>query len=184
MRLKILRSGHDSGQATLEFALALSFFMAIMLFYIQLSMSFAWGNYVHYATFMSARAYLAAGTDEEDQQERAKSVLVQMVKKGVGREGADRFASIAKGVEGGSPVGAKIGAGSQFSPTDRNLSWLQGVRYKFRGKLFMIPFAGSAKAGKEVNYLTLTSESWLGREPTTSECTRDMGQMGITDNGC
>ena len=44
--------------------------------------------------------------------------------------------------------------------------------------------AGSAKAGKDVNTMTLISESWLGREPTSQECYKDMLNVGIVDNGC
>ena len=37
--------------------------MAFLLFYVQLSLLMGYGNYIHYATFMAARAYLSPGPD-------------------------------------------------------------------------------------------------------------------------
>ena len=182
-KVKFKMTKNQEGQATTEFALMLMFVMALILFFMQLSLSFAWANYVHYATFMSARALLSGGDSPEDQIQRASNILAQMVKKGVGREGQDRFPAIAKGV---GPFAAGIGSapvGATFDPNDRNSSWMQGVRYTFRSRLFLIPFAGSGKTTSDVNSLTLTSESWLGREPTYSDCSQ-MFSMGTIDNGC
>ena len=164
-------------------------------------MLFAFGNYVHYATFMSARALLSAGGSggDEDQQTRAKTVIVSMLKKSAGQAGVDKFPSIAKGFGGGEVKGLEMDNPSQYSETERNLSWMQGVRYTFRGKLFILPLQGTGQRGPEmapsVNSLQLTSESWLGREPTFSECQSFMGNKGskvggkggrgwIFDNGC
>ena len=172
---------NQEGQATTEFALMLLFVMSLILFFMQLSLSFAWANYIHYATFMSARAYLAGGDDQSDQTERAKNVLAQMVKKGIGRENQDRFPAIAKGV---GDISAGIGNGPIFDANDRNSSWMQGVRYTFRSRLFLVPLAGSSQGSGAVNSLTLTSERWLGREKSYSECMGVMASKGIIDNGC
>lgn len=176
----------EEGQSTIEFALTILLLMAFILFYVQLCLIFAWGNYVHYATFMSARAYLAAGPDREDQEERARNVLIRMVKRSLGEAGRDRFPGIAKGVGGSEIAGVQIGPGSQFKDGDANLSWLQGVRYKFRSKLFLMPLAGRGAPEKpSVNQLTLQSESWLGREPAYNECQEEMGSRDwVFDNGC
>jgi len=164
----------DSGQATVEFALTMILFFSFFLFYFQLSMAFAFGNFVHYATFMSARAYLSAGPELGDQQTRARDVIVQMLKKSTGASGVDRFPFIAKGVGGSDPGGFEVLNGAQ------GLSWMTGVRYTFRSKLFLIPMGGSTKG---VNSVTLTSESWLGREPTSQECQAFMAGR-LFDNGC
>mgnify|MGYP000331888638 CR=1 FL=1 len=178
----------EKGQSTLEFALTMILLLAFMLFYFQLTMVFAFGNYVHYATFMSARAYLSAGSDISDQRTRARDVIVQMLKRSAGQAGVDKFPSLAKGSGGGDPGGFQVDPPSQYSPTDSTLSWMQGVRYTFRSKLFVLPMAGSGKAGASSgdtqNAVTLTSESWLGRDPSDDECRSDMGKKGILDNGC
>lgn len=183
---------NNSGQSTVEFVLTFILFFAFFIFYFQLSMSMAFGNYAHYATFMSARAYLASGPDLQDQKDRAREVLVRMVKKSVGQSGVDRFPSIAKGFGPGDPPGFLVDPPPQYVDGDKSLSWMQGVRYAFKSKLFMIPLAGSGKANASsgsaqdsFNSVTLTSESWLGREPADNECRQDMGNNGwLFDNGC
>jgi hypothetical protein len=178
----------QEGQSTLEFALVLFLLMAFLLFYVQLALMMGYGNYAHYATFMAARAYLSAGTSPSDQQQRALAVIARMVKKGQSQSGVDRFPSIAKGTGGGdSGAGIQISAPSNFSPTDVNLSWLQGVRYTFKSRLFLLPMGTGSGSGASVaaSSVTLTSESWLGREPDNDECVQDMGsKLGLYDNGC
>jgi len=178
------KSKNEEGQSTIEFALTLVLLMSIILFFLQLTLIFSFGSYVHYATFMSARAYLSSGPTKDDQAERAKDVLTLMLTKG-GGGGADRFGFIGQGFGGADPIGAEIGDSQNppFSAEDRSLSWLQGDRYTFRSKLFLLPL-GRANALSSANILTLTSESWLGREPAFDECTKDMGKDRTYDNGC
>lgn len=172
----------DTGQAMIEFVLTVFLLFALIFFFIQLSLVFSFGNYVQYATFMSARAYLSAGRTQEDQVERAQNVIAQTVKAGIGRSGQDRFPSIAEGVGGEVPRGAEIGRGQNFNRDDLNLSWMQGVRYTFRSRIFLLPL-GRGVSNPNAGFLTLTSESWLGRDPTTSECEAVMGSR-LYDNGC
>ncbi len=173
----------EEGQATIEFALTLVLLLGVVFFYIQLSLVFAWGNYVHYATFMSARAYMAAGASKEDQTGRAQQVAVSMLKGGAGRSGADRLPAVARGEGGGDVEGLDLSPPAQYSETDDSSSWMEGVRYTFRSRLIMLPMLGT-RPNKGANSLTLTSESWLGREPTYSECLKSMDKVGIIDNGC
>ena len=110
-----------------------------------------------------------------------------MVKKGQGQEGIDRFPSIAKATGDGDPKGIQIEAPSQFSATDKHLSWLQGVRYSFKSRLFLMPMGtgSGAAASSAASSVTLKSESWLGREPSYVDCQGDIGSKdGIFDNGC
>jgi hypothetical protein len=176
--------GSEAGQSTVEFALTLVLLMSIILFFLQLTLIFGYGNYVHYATFMSARAYLSSGPSKDDQVSRAKDVLNQMLTKGGAAGGPARWGFIGQGIGGTDPVGAEIGDSQNppFSATDRNLSWLQGVRYTFRSRLFILPM-GRANAASSANMLTLTAESWLGREPSNSECVQDLAGKDY-DNGC
>jgi hypothetical protein len=186
------------GQSTIEFALTMMLFLSFTLFYFQISMVFAFGSYVHYATFMSARAYLAGGPeDQSEQASRARDVIVAMLKKSTGQSGVDKFPFIAKGSGGGDPVGFEVNPPSQFNFDDPAYSWMQGVRYTFTSRLFMIPMVGSSGSNNSstsnnktsVNAVTLTSESWLGREPGYADCQNFMGAGNggsgwIFDNGC
>jgi hypothetical protein len=177
----------EGGQSTVEFALTLMFLMSFVFFFFQLSMVFGVGNYIHYATFMSARALLASGPSQEDQFARARDVMIAMVKSQDGN--GDRFSTVAKGTGEGEPKGLRIGKGEQYSPDDAALSWEQGVRYRFRSRLFVIPFGRKpAQDGeRSPNVVTLESQSWLGREPAYDECQAEMvgrEQGWAFDNGC
>ena len=176
---------NESGQATIEFVLASIFLFGFILFFLQLSLAFAVGNYIHYATFMAARAYLAGGPNQEDQIARGTAVMNQMLKRG----NRDRFGFAAQGVEGPDTW---FKAEENYEPSS---SWQRGVRYKFRSRVLLVPLAGSPRRGAGGNSgngpagrneVELTSESWLGREPTTSECERNIGRNEHVkiDNGC
>ncbi len=187
-KIQILRgAGKESGQSLIEFALSIILVFGLLFFFIQLALVLSWGNYVQYATFMSARAYLSGGTTRGDQLDRATDVLRRMVKRGTASND-DRYPMIAVGFEGDDDIvkGASVGGGPTFDPGNYDLSWMQGVRYTFRSRLFVLPIgrpgtSASASTGQAV----LTSESWLGRDPTYQDCLATMKQLkGQIDNGC
>ena len=173
---------NTKGQSTIEFTLTLLLLLGFVLFFAQLSFVFAWGSYVQYATFMSARAYMAGGTTKDDQKDRASLVLRRMVKKGMSNN-TDRIPFLAKGDGGDDVVGASFDS-PEGESSDRHLSWQEGVRYRFKSRIFILPIGQSREASESANVLTLQSESWLGREPTYDECTKQMESKGIFDNGC
>ncbi len=175
------QNGQQKGQSTIEFLLTIVLLLAFTLFFFQVSMIFAFGNFVHYATFMSARSYLAAGNSTQDQFDRAKKVMGRTVKRSENMTGIDRFPSIARGDGDGDPRGVEIGPGSNYIDGNRDLSWMQGVRYTFRSRLYLLPLAGRFDRSLQ-NFVKLTSESWLGKEPSAEECRRAI--KGIYDNGC
>lgn len=187
-KIRILRGKEgESGQSLIEFALSIFLVFGLLFFFIQLALALSWGNYVQYATFMSARAYLSGGTTKGDQIERATDVLRRTVKRGTASND-DRFPMIAKGINGDDDTvkGSSIGGGPGFDPGNYDLSWMQGVRYTFRSRLFVLPIgrpgtSPDASSGQAV----FTSESWLGRDPTYQDCLATMRQLkGQIDNGC
>jgi hypothetical protein len=167
----------EEGQAIVEFILTLTVSLGFVFFYIQLCFALAWGSYVQYATFMAARAYLSAGPNADEQTERAQEVLKRMVKQG-SRSNQDRFPGFARGEGGGDLAGAEIGPGSEYDSTDPGKAWMDGVRYTFRSRLFLFPATNASVSG-----VTLTSETWLGREPSYGECVSAL-RGAIFDNGC
>ena len=178
-----LKKKDEKGQSTVEFALTMILLMAYLLFFFQLSMIFGFGNFVHYATFMSARALLSSSSGLEDQKSRSRQVILAMVKKSAGEAGVDKFPSIAKGTGEGDPPGYQVVMGSPAGNSGSD--WMIGVRYAFKSKLFMIPMGGPGKGSSSANSVTLTSESFLGREPPDDECRSMMGKVkGLFDNGC
>lgn len=180
----------ESGQSTVEFVLTFILFISFTMFFFRLSLWLAYGSYVHYATFMSARAFMSSSDSLGDQKQRARYVIINMLKKSIGEPETEKFPFIAKGVSGTDPSGFNADSPSNYSSTDNAYSWLQGVRYTFRSKLFILPLAGLKKSSSSgsanaSNAITLTSESWLGRESSDEECRNDMGKASwIFDNGC
>lgn len=175
----------EEGQSTIEFALSLALLLVFVFFFLQFAMVSAIGNYVQYATFMGARAYLSGGASPDDQSQRARDVMVRMLKKSIGQAGTDRWGDLVQGLDG-DPAGVLIGQGQQMAergPKNPAYSWQEGVRYRFRSKLFM----GWMGGGTSIHLLDLVSESWLGREPSYQECVQDLrtktGQA-VIDNGC
>jgi hypothetical protein len=186
------------GQSTIEFALTMILLMAFTLFYVQISLAFSFGSFVHYATFMSARALLASGPNQSDQYARAKQVIIYTLKKSEGEPGLDKFPSIAKAFGQGDLPGYIAGPGKQFQSTDISYSWMLGVQYKFRSKVFLLPLGKSKTTASNptsrvpANTLELTAESWLGMEASDSDCREQMSKGSSqsggggwrTDNGC
>ncbi len=183
----------EAGQSTIEFALMLTLCLGFVMFFVRLSLVMAYGNLVQYAAFMSARAYQSAGPGggDDDQKDRATRIIVKLLKKSEGQTGTERFPQIAQAVGGTLELpGASIGPGPQYQSDNRDLSWQVGVRYSFRSRLFSAFFGKKvtpkpvAKGAQQEGMLSLTSEAWLGREPSEDECMSEMGAPREIDNGC
>lgn len=177
----------DSGQSTLEFTLTLLLVIAFFLFFFRLAITFAFGNYVHYAVFMAARTYAAAGVSEKDQRERAEGVIGQLL----GGANGDRYRWFGQGVaiEGSSAAltGFDVGKIGPYA-ANRLDGWMQGARYHFRSRIFPVPLT-IQNSGRDESQLTLKAESFLGREPSFVECDTQMKNAGtgkgrLYDNGC
>ncbi len=149
---------NSAGQALMEFTLGLLIIISFFFFYIRLASVFALGNFIHYATFMSARAYSVGHTSEDIQIEAAELVLQKMI--------SNRWASLLKPEEGSSQVkGATIGLGeiAQSNPAEY---WNEGVTYSFTADLSFYPFQQTGQSLK----FKLTSESWTKREEPAMIC--------------
>lgn len=167
-----------------EFILGLMIVISFFFFFVRMSAIFAAGNYVHYATFMSARAYASSAATADVQLQNASSELGAML--------SGRFKTLIKPKDGdGSSIpGATIGNGPYFSAAD---SWNQGVTFHYTAKLSMYPWS---RDGQSIP-LDLTSESWMPKEDSVTECeakkpliVQQLSTSGVTnvilewDNGC
>jgi hypothetical protein len=167
----------DSGQALMEFILSMIFAMSFFFFFLKMSAAFAIANYVHYATFMAARAYSASAPTLSDQQARGEAVLSKMVK--------GRF----KGLLQASGAGIYVGEGPYFDEGPQN-HWNQGATYSFKVKLSLYPWS----MNRDSILMDLTSESWMPRSVSVKECLDMKKQISIPpdavqewdngDNGC
>jgi hypothetical protein len=212
----------ESGQVLIEFLIVTAMILTLLFVFVQIAWGIAYGHYVHYATYMASRAYLSAGISRTDQLDSATTVLRSMLKTSGGKDifpfiaqartGDDRDAKGAEPVPGGAIGRHSEAAGKEHS---RAYSWAEGVQYNYNLKLFLLPISaviakdgqgktiqpGSGQApSKTVTWkgaIPFTSDSFLGREPTTGECwsfmTRMSGSFGISrgdakefieDNGC
>jgi len=120
----------------------------------------------------------------DSQVERAKEIVIGMLKKSQHETGVEKWPIIAKGQGGTQEVPGLAFDASQFVHGNKDSSWMQGVRYTFRSRIFLIPLGGGAQRINPLNDLELTSESWLGREVNFNECRDQMSNLGIWDNGC
>ena len=186
------RKHSNSGQSLIELVLTLFAFFTILFLYVQVALSFGVANFFQYATFMAARAYLAGGSDPSAQKAAAQTTLSSLITV----DGGPRFKGIVHpGDDGGDPPGSFIGAGPQVRLKDsssRTTAWEQGVTYKFKARLNLLPILRSTTG--QPNQIELESQSWLGREVTEKECEQYMNTDGpnlrglkgpfLYDNGC
>jgi Flp pilus assembly protein TadG len=105
----------------IEFILGLMIVISFFFFYVRMSAVFAVGNYIHYATFMAARAYASGTTTRDNQVSNANNVLQASL--------GGRFKSLIKasGGDGTSITGATIGPGPYFADPANQDAWNQGV---------------------------------------------------------
>lgn len=172
------------GQTAVEFIIVCLVVFFFLLFFLSLSFVLILSQYMDYATFMAARTYKAAHGDIQEQRQQAQDV----------------FRKYTALVQGSGLI--KSVSELQFikvDPRGRD-NQTEGVRAQYSLDLFYLPplfINGRAPASG----ITLTSESFLGRDPNYEECTdffkRFTRQLGIQmqfgnadysarmeDNGC
>lgn len=169
-----LIQGNHQGQATIEFVLSFSFLLFFILFFITVGINLAIGYVAHYAVFKASRTFLTY-----DNGRARGEVLGDAI-----REGNNVFKTFSQ-----------LNLDGQFSilaPTDIEIYEYVGAKLLFKPKVQSIgPFA------LPEGYQFL-SESFLGKEPTRSECrcqVQNALQQGceteinnyevmVFDNGC
>lgn len=200
LRLKKRRKG-EAGQGLIEFLLTMCIILTLLFVFVELSWALAWGHYVHYATYMASRAFMAANSTNEDQVDKAANVLRSMLFSGGGQDMLGFVAKSRKGdardiASGPEDVpGAFIGTHptAQGLDTIRAYAWAEGVQYNFDVPLYVLPLArwvdkdkgktvriGDADQASSESWrgaIPFTSDSWLGRERSTRECQEDMERL-------
>lgn len=142
-----------------EFVLGLMITISFFFFYVKMSAVFAIGNYIHYATFMSARALSSSAATEDAQLDSAQAVLESMV--------MGHFKNIIQARKEAIVLGQ--GEFSKANPVQDN--WGQGVSYPFKAKLSLYPFSNQ---GQSIE-MELTSNSFMPREDSADECLQKKG---------
>ena len=171
------KSSRNEGQAVIEFVLGLLIVLSFFFFFVRMSAVFAVGNYIHYATFMAARAYSSSSGSEEDQRARAQAYLDATI--------SGKFKSLIR--PKGTPL---IGPGSFYQELGGAAYWNQGVSYPFTAKLSLFPWS---RDGQSI-LINLVSESWMPRNEPEDDCLTVRGKIEKNlavpnakvwwDNGC
>lgn len=140
------------GQSAVEFVVVSMIVFFFLLFFLSLAFTLILSQYMDYATFMAARTYKAAHSSPENQREKARSVFNAYVQ-------PVRANALIKSVSELQFLKADPGGRDHQS---------EGVRVSYEVNLFYLPplFAKDQISST----LTLTSESFLGRDPTIQEC--------------
>ena len=156
----------EKGQAMIEFTLGLMVIISFFFFYVKLAAILAVGNYIHYATFMAARAYSSSTNNKDEQLQNAQNVLNAMLVK--------RWKSLIKPVGGSDIPGATIGEGPWYQENAIYNNWNQGVTFTF--KPTTLTFFPSSNSNEKLDF-KLTSESWMAREDAIDEIKSKMDQI-------
>jgi len=154
----------QAGQALIEFVLGLMIVISFFAFFMKMSAVFVVGNFIHYATFMSARAYMSSDLNQGVQQANGETVLREMV------QGRWSFLIKPDTSSTGNVPGGYVGSGPYAQESMQLDAWNQGTTYTYSANLSLLPWS---KENQSVN-LKLSSESWMPREQSSSECKASM----------
>ncbi|MDA9189751.1 hypothetical protein N9O57_02095 [bacterium] len=143
----------DAGQSTIEFIVTFSFVVGFIFLFIRFSVNMTNGFLVHYGTYMASRAYLSFENNSGDSA---------AVDAGAASLGQQVFSELnISNFLGNTPISLSFN-----SPDDAGKAIYTGAVAKFSQDFGVFKSLGGGEK------LQLTSESFLGKEPTRSECLR------------
>ena len=175
----------NRGQSTIEFLTSFVFVFGLLFLFIKIAFNATNGYYVHYATFMASRAYMI--TDINSNTVGGADGRARINAKAV----FDKFKIplLLTGAENLTFNANPPQTGSSFR---RNV--FVGISVSYKDKFTFLKVLGGDNA------MNLTSDSFLGMEPTRSECLEqictaleetgldncgtDINYTTFYDNGC
>lgn len=147
----------EQGQATIEFLMTFIFTFGIFVLFISLALNMTAGYFVHYATFMSGRAFMAHSGGGNDANATDNAAVTWS------REVFRRY-----GINLLNLDPSKL---SFTLPSSGASQELIGVRYEFDRPISMMKVIG-----KDMNAHYM-SEAYLGREPSRIDCLMNIHQI-------
>lgn len=152
MNFLLKRLKNQKGQSAVEFTVVVVVVFFFLLFFLSLAFVLILSQYVDYATFMAARTYKSAHGDVSAQQRKAQEVFQEYMRPVIGSSLVKTMPNLVF---------------TEAIPGDRaNRS--EGVKATYELNLFYLPplfVTEGVSSG-----ITLTSESFLGRDPNYDEC--------------
>ena len=148
-------ANNEKGQSTIEFIMTFTAAVGFIFLFLKMSLNFTDGYMVHHATYMAARAYLVDDQDRdaiEDGDARAFEKARSVFTKYLPPDFVTGVTSADLKENNPDPVNTKFQA-------------FIGVWITFTQK-FALGFIGGTES------MTMTSEAFLGREPTRAEAKR------------
>ncbi len=144
---------NNRAQSTIEFIVTFVFVIGFTFSFFRIALVYTNGYLVHYATYMAGRAYMAFdnNSNEPSQSDQAASILARKVFEGL------KIGNLL----GTSINDIQINDPESFNSYINNL--YVGTWFDFN-QVLPTPSLGAGRV------LNLRSESFLGREPTRSEC--------------
>jgi len=165
-----MSSRDKRGQTVVEFALVSVFFIFMLILTFNAVLAFTVHQYFSYVTFMSARAYQAAGDTPQDSALRARETMKRLIPGLPLSQSAlssmnfsftfDLFGkelAVVDSVVIPSPDDQVFGMANPASP----------IQINFRVPLVQFPI--SQELQQQFAFISLKSESYLGREVSRSE---------------
>lgn len=171
----------EKGQSTVEFLLSFTLVLGFVFSFLSLALTFTNGYLLHYGTFMASRAYMVFDDDSDDPS------LVDSRARQWASQAFDQY-NLDLLIESFSELNFNAPSDPSFQTSSTNLYtgvWTEVIQ------AFVFPGVAESLG------INLRSESFLGREPTRSECFRQvcesMDELGVdgcinhvtvADNGC
>lgn len=161
MRRRAPKSKMDKkrGQGVVEFALVSIIFLNMFLLTLNGVLAFTTQQYISYATFMAARAFQASHETFENGQRAAAQATLNKYLTLVYNDGGKELARITNVYIPNAVKEVPYG----YKAPER----ASQIRVEFEVPLVQLPL-GDLK--QSFGYIKLEAVSYLGREPTVSEC--------------
>lgn len=144
---------NNSGQSTMEFLMSMMFALGLVYLFIVLGLNYSAGYLIHYATFMSSRAFLVG---DNHLIGAGNGTSVNSVAQRVAQDIFDKFDVKSTGV-------ALTACPAFNHPLTSKYEYV-GVSCTWTTKMTLLPFMGGT------NKVSMISESFLGRTPSVSDC--------------
>lgn len=160
-----------AGQSVIEFSIVSMIFVSMLFLSYNAVMAFAFQQYVAHAVFMAARAFQAGHVNPQTQKQAAQATLeayLPGLNTNKVRLGTSSIRADILSVEVPDAINVPQGSGV---PSDYGFR----VRVVFEMPLVALPLGdGDWNAVKKIR---LEASSFLGREPTQSDCMNYFGQL-------